>query len=80
MHYEPTKVSATYEVRSEADRLNMDATAKGVAASYGAKSLGCYDTLGNFTRTHEYELSYNRAIRAVQDFLDLGFQAEMRLV
>lgn len=58
----------------------MDATVIGVAASYGAKSLGAYDTLGNDTRTHEFELSYNRATRAVQDFIDLGFEAEMRLV
>lgn len=79
MHYEDTRVVATYHVGTEAHKLMMDATAIGLGASYGAKTIGAYDTLGNGTRTHEFEMSYNRANRARADFEDLGFDTVMRV-
>jgi hypothetical protein len=66
------RLSVSYTTRTEAHCLRMDATAKGVCASYGARYLGktCNPQAG--ANTLEWEMSLRQADRAEQDLHDFG--------
>ena len=71
--HDTTRLSASYGTATEAFCLKMDATAKGIGASYGARYLGKSANPQAQANTHEWVMSERQALRAKADLEAFGF-------
>lgn len=80
MIFDTARLTASYEMQTEAFGIRMDAAAVELGNAYGAKLLGVRLDWQSRTRSLEWETSVNRAQRAEADLVAMGFETRLDVV